>query len=220
MQIFDNKQVNRQWRNNLFLFICILVLFIIGPFLGLVEKVPFLSAFFFTILVLSSVFVIDYLPIFRKILFSLSTLIIVIIWLEFFIPNQYLQIIAFLLLSFFLFATTVLLIVHVAASSDVNANIIFSAINGYLLIGIIGGISLLIIGEITQVPVLSNVEADTLADYIYFSFVTLTTLGYGDLTPIAAGGKVIAMLLATFGQLYVAILIAMLVGKFINRSNQ
>ena len=55
-------------------------------------------------------------------------------------------------------------------------------------------------------------------DYLYFSFVTLTTLGYGDVIPVSHLARSTTMLIAVTGQLYMTILIAMLVGKFLARS--
>ena len=46
----------------------------------------------------------------------------------------------------------------------------------------------------------------------YFSLVTLTTMGYGDITPARAPATVFATLEAIFGQFYIAILVAQLVG--------
>ena len=50
-----------------------------------------------------------------------------------------------------------------------------------------------------------------LADWVYFSFVTLTTVGYGDITPVSTSARSLAMLEALTGQLYPAIIIARLV---------
>ena len=52
----------------------------------------------------------------------------------------------------------------------------------------------------------------TLADTLYFSFVTLATLGYGDLTPTGPVTRGLAIFEAIVGQLYLAILVARLVG--------
>ena len=54
-------------------------------------------------------------------------------------------------------------------------------------------------------------ESGGLADWIYFSFVTLTTVGYGDITPVALGARSLTMLEALVGQLYPAVIIARLV---------
>lgn len=52
-------------------------------------------------------------------------------------------------------------------------------------------------------------------EWLYFSFVTMTTLGYGDLTPISATARTLAYLQAVFGQFYIAILVAGLVTAYI-----
>ena len=51
-------------------------------------------------------------------------------------------------------------------------------------------------------------------DFVYFSFVTLTTLGYGDLTARADLGRMLAICEALFGQLYLVSVVAILVGSF------
>ena len=53
---------------------------------------------------------------------------------------------------------------------------------------------------------------DQFSEFLYFSFITLTSVGYGDLTPIGAPARSLAMLEGVVGQLYLAILIARLVG--------
>ena len=53
------------------------------------------------------------------------------------------------------------------------------------------------------------------SELLYFSYVTLTTLGYGDITPISATARTFSYLQAVFGQFYIAILIAGLVGAYI-----
>lgn len=54
------------------------------------------------------------------------------------------------------------------------------------------------------------------ADFIYFSFVTLTTLGYGDITPASPFARALTFMQAVTGQLYLTIMVAGLVGKAIN----
>ena len=51
--------------------------------------------------------------------------------------------------------------------------------------------------------------------YVYYSFVTLTTLGYGDVSPLAVPVRTFAWLEAVVGQLYIAVLVARLVGLHI-----
>jgi hypothetical protein len=49
---------------------------------------------------------------------------------------------------------------------------------------------------------------------MYYSFVTLTTLGYGDIYPVSDAARILGMLEATLGQLYLVILVARLVGLY------
>jgi hypothetical protein len=53
--------------------------------------------------------------------------------------------------------------------------------------------------------------------FTYFSFVTMTTVGYGDITPVSLVARTLAFLEALVGQLYVAVMIAGLVGMHISR---
>ena len=56
---------------------------------------------------------------------------------------------------------------------------------------------------------------DPVENLLYYSFVTLTTLGYGDITPIHPVARTLAYLEAVIGQLYIAVLIASLVGRYL-----
>ena len=58
------------------------------------------------------------------------------------------------------------------------------------------------------------------AQMVYYSFVTLTTLGYGDIVPIAPSARALATLEAITGQLYLTVLVARLVGLHITHSSK
>jgi voltage-gated potassium channel len=55
---------------------------------------------------------------------------------------------------------------------------------------------------------------EPIQDNIYYTFMTYTTTGYGDIVPTHPISKSLAVLISVSGQLYVAIIIAMLVGKY------
>ena len=55
---------------------------------------------------------------------------------------------------------------------------------------------------------------------LYFSFVTMTTLGYGDILPLTIQAKSITIILSILGPMYVAILIAMMVGKYASKPDK
>jgi hypothetical protein len=59
-----------------------------------------------------------------------------------------------------------------------------------------------------------NRPEDAAAHFLYYSFVTLTTLGFGDVTPVHPVVRTLSYLEAVIGQLYLAVLVASLVGRY------
>ena len=59
---------------------------------------------------------------------------------------------------------------------------------------------------------------DQFATYLYFSFITLTSVGFGDIRPATPAAQSLTMFCGIYGQLYFAILVAKLVGIYTARS--
>lgn len=100
----------------------------------------------------------------------------------------------------------------------VTVNVLYGAAVTYLLIGMIFATIFYLI-DITHTHAF-NFNKLTRTDspwqtFTYYSFVTLTTLGYGDITPVSNIARTFAWLEAAIGQIYLTILIAQLVGSFI-----
>ena len=57
-------------------------------------------------------------------------------------------------------------------------------------------------------------------DLLYYSFVTLTTLGYGDITPLTEKAKSLTILEAFIGQVYFVVVLAWLVGMHVSRKSK
>jgi len=53
-------------------------------------------------------------------------------------------------------------------------------------------------------------------DLLYFSFVSLTTVGYGDVLPVSAFAKRLAVFESAMGSIYMAVIIAMIVGRYMS----
>jgi len=179
----------------------------------------------FTTIILSGIFSLHFSKKTRNILIISGVVTIFLTWLEIFIVNDVMKLAAFL--SFFCFNVfiTVFMIRHVARHKNVTVTILINSINGYLLIGLLGAVLLAMV-EIFQDYFLHigsgaiNFAGSTsqgFHDYLYFSFVTMTTLGYGDITPVSSLAKSVTILIAVMGQLYLTMLVAMLVGKFLSR---
>jgi hypothetical protein len=119
-------------------------------------------------------------------------------------------------MAFFAVVVTTL-IYQIAASRKVTLDIIVGAIDGYLLLGLMGAMGFTVLELFS--PGSLRAGAGTLAgtDFVYFSFITMATVGYGDIVPAAPLARSAVVLLAVAGQLYVAILISLLVGKYLGR---
>ena len=119
-----------------------------------------------------------------------------------------------ILISFYTWATW-LAARQVLFTGPIDGNKIVGAICIYLLMGLIWSLCYLLIAQATpnafngleQLPWYEN-----FADVSYYSYVTLTTLGYGDISPVAPVARFLVYMEAIVGVFYMAILVASLVG--------
>ncbi|MCG6878171.1 MAG: potassium channel family protein [Deltaproteobacteria bacterium] len=125
-------------------------------------------------------------------------------------------------MAFFGFVATSILI-HILAEESVTVDLIYGSACVYFLIGFFWSVGYGIIELIIPGSFSVSGHVLTRADYVshygflndnlsYFSFVTLTTLGYGDIVPVSGPAKTFSTLEAILGQLYIALLVARLVG--------
>lgn len=106
------------------------------------------------------------------------------------------------------------LIKEILRKEEVTAGTILEAINGYLLLGIAFSGLTRVLSDL--IPTAYNTP-QTDNDSLYFAFVTMTTLGYGDILPIHPIAKSLTMIISIAGQFYVGVIVAILVGKYANR---
>ncbi len=112
---------------------------------------------------------------------------------------------------------------QVLFTGQVDANRIVGAICIYLLMGLIWALMYLFIAQ--AIPGAFNgveqmVWYDNFADVAYYSYVTLTTLGYGDISPVAPIARFLVYMEAVVGVFYMAILVASLIGVGISESSK
>ncbi len=118
------------------------------------------------------------------------------------------------LILFFLMLTGHVMF-RLAISKRINSNIIYCAICGYLLLGLIGGLAFRIIHHFYETSFFfSGGLEPKVDDFTYLSFVTLATLGYGDISPISPPAKVVSIILSVTGQMYLVVVIGIIIGKF------
>ena len=132
-------------------------------------------------------------------------------------------IVAFALL-FYLF-TLITIISYVFRDEEVTGDTIYGAICVYLLIGITWTtvfvlVNILQPGSFYVNPPNNIDNVLDWSDLIYYSYATLTTLGYGEITPVTSQARSVGVLETIVGQLYLTILVARLIGLHLTRSTK
>ncbi len=104
-------------------------------------------------------------------------------------------------------------------ADEVSEGTLWAAVNVYLTIGIAFAFLYTTLGlfdsDAFQGKFVDDALSEQLVGYVYFSFITLSTLGYGDITPGNTLTGTFTYLEAILGQLYLAIMMARLVGLYI-----
>jgi hypothetical protein len=113
-----------------------------------------------------------------------------------------------------LLATVVIIIGRVLRLDQVTAQSIYGALSAYLLIGLMYAAWYGAIGSFVTGPFFADGQPMNAANGQYFSFTTLTTLGYGDFTAVGSLGRAVAVLEAISGQVFLATLVARLVSAY------
>ena len=119
--------------------------------------------------------------------------------------------------------TIVRLIKQTAEAKDVNVRVIADSISGYLLVGLVftllaHSLARLIPGAFHFPSGDDLTRQVQLSEMFYYVFVTYSSTGYGDITPVSPVARSFATLISVSGQMYVAVIIALLVGKFSSKS--
>jgi hypothetical protein len=199
------------------------LLIALSIFIFIVPAIPsrglLLTRTLLSIIVISGLFAADFSKTAFRILATLGSLAIIFSILDLVFPESHaLNIMAFLLNTLFFAIVSVALVAHIASAPEAFSSTILAAINSYLLIGL----TLSILFQILDLVIPGSFEqiesaAGSLASFIYFGFVTLTTLGYGDISPDTPLARSLASFAATFGQLYLVIIMALIIGKYLRR---
>ena len=125
---------------------------------------------------------------------------------------QYLALTAVLV---FFSLSCIIAVYDVLFGGTIDINRLVGAVCIYLLSGSLWGIVYFLLSVISPasfVGITGETWSEQLNEFTYHSFVTLTTLGYGDITPAAPVARTLNYLEAVLGQLYLTVLVASLVG--------
>ena len=232
------------FRHRFVILLCALTLLLIStPFVHLLgpRQQPILTRFVVTMLfaglLLSAVFAVSSSRLTSIIAVSLAAPAIILGVLTLLVKQDWIDVATHLLDILFLGYTVVVILGSVFSSSRVTIDTISAALCVYLLLGVLWSIVFSLLETIDHDSFAYTIAEDGnfgSGDYetgamrfgaegtvfaLYYSFVTITTLGYGDVVPISPAARMFAAIEAIMGQLYLAVLVARLVGLHISHSS-
>ena len=212
-------------RRHLYLLISLLLIFVVSPFVVPYYYGPTILNIIAAIVLLSATYAVSRRRSFS--IFGLSVSIFSIIstfWLAA-APSPWLVIISHgsLVVAISFFVTAILS--YVLGSGKVTWDKIYGAICAYLLLGYAWTFAYSLIEEMQPGSFTSSTSpmphdlVGRVMQLRYFSFVTLATVGYGDIVPHTAAARTMALLEAILGQFYLVALVGRLVGLHIVHGN-
>ncbi len=212
MKPFKSIQVNKSTIQIVLLCMLLFLIFVIPIFpqnwLKTLFRIANSMIFFTCILALNK---------YREKILPVAALAFVIMWVSELLNMFVLKILSNSVVILFFIIIVARLLIQIASSKKVDAVLILESISGYLLIGVLFSfLFALVIIKMPASVAFPGTNDPTMADIIYFTFVTMTTLGYGDVLPALPLGRSLAILVSVTGQIYLTVIIAMLVGKYVS----
>ena len=212
------KVLSQFWKADrylsLLLGLLLLVVFVLYP---MSDRGPLISVMLqalFSLILISGVPVVAS----NRTVMALATLLAVgtgvVGWLRLYAPREGLIVPGLVMWILFFSLLAGMLLARVFREGTINFHHIQGAVAVYLLLGVIwaGGYRLVVhLAPAAFNPAPAGDETTLMSRLVYFSFVTLTTVGYGDVTAVHPAARSLALLEALTGQLFPAVLIARLV---------
>jgi len=202
-----------------FLLVSIVLFLILRPFVEGLVRISFLMEIFISAILLSGIYAVseDRVSLVFALVTGLPALFANWCFQLFKIPS--LLLINQISAALFFAAATIIIVRHLINQNVVTVDLIWGAVCGYFLIGFMWG-DIYSILEIIQPGSfkLGGQDVSDINSFIYFSFVTLATLGYGDIVPLTKQAQSFTIIEAVMGQMYLAVNIATLVAIRISQS--
>jgi len=216
---FDTYLQALSERRFLILLILILVAICLTPFLDHFIETRILMDIFLTVIFIFIIFAIRSKRTHVIIASILVLPLIISTWSIYFIESTHIGLLTRIFGALFFAYAVIIILQMVVRSTEVTRETIFAAIVAYLLIALMWAflymtLELVIPGSFARPE--ASIRAEMM-HYEYFSFVTITTLGYGDITPLTNRASALVLLEALIGQIYLVVLVAWLVGMHVSR---
>jgi len=202
-----------------FLTLSVLLMLVGTPFVMGTPSASFWIHFFLSLVLLSGLFAASSHNKFVYTSVFLGIFTLVFSWVDYAFFDDQSVALAYLMtgLFFFVFVTRSLMkAIH--ADKKIDQELIYWSIAGYLMIGFTGAFVYAIIEIIMPWSFSIGMESFTMfPQFIYYSFVNLTTLWYWDIVPVLPHAQAWSIIFTILGQMYLMILIWVVVGKYLRK---
>ncbi len=217
--MIDHKEVeikHNGFRNLLFF----LLLYIFGsPFLSPYSSLAVFAHASLSVALFFSVYAVQKQQNYRSFAIFLLLPLLILYWLGIYNIVSLSRLGAYILFAVYFGLLVFSFAIQIIRSPRITLQILYATLCLYLVIGLFWGTLYTLLNELSPgayAGVLLENNADIhLTTFNYFSLVTLTTLGYGDITPQTPGAGALCQLEAITGQFYTAVVVAWLVGNFV-----
>ena len=207
------------------LLVALVVLLIAAPFVEELEGGKLILSVLFSLVLLAAVFAVADRKRTLLIALVLAVPALTARWVNNFEPHLVhpaVFLVCALLLLAFVIGHLLYFILHAPV---VNVEVLCASIAAYLMLGLMWTVGYWLVDQVTPGGAFSfntNRGAHSMNGFtgFYFSFITLSTVGYGDITPVSQAARWLAAMEAMTGSLYVAVLIARLVSLYSTKSDQ
>ena len=211
----DNKDQGTVFTRNksLILLISLTLLIILYPYFEATTVGSILVALLLTAVLLSGIYAVsyDFRYVAAGILLAIPTF--VLSWSDFFSPSGVTTIAEQLFITVFLGYTIIVLLKHIFLSKNISFDEIFGGVGVYIMIGLAFTQCFSILNELSPGAFYSPTKEITNSTLLYMSFVTLSTVGFGDVTPNSPMAQSLVIIETIIGVIYVAVLIGTLVNS-------
>lgn len=217
IKTLDNHLYNNRY---FYLLACTtLQIFLVSFFPGRVNTL--LNEITFSLFILANLNFVRHKKRFLLIMVIFAAIIFFLIWVPEssymgfqFVPAQNITVILFISVIIYL------IIAQIIESKIVSVNMILGVITIYVLFGLLAGECNQLIYNFDHQAFTGNLDPNDLSDLRYYSYVTMTTLGYGDIVPVSQVARAISVFFSLAGQIYLAVVIALIVGKYVSHSDK